>query len=686
MAKKLSVRFRLTLSLVVLFVICGSVILTVSSVLLTRGLLSFYESDFSLNVRLLEEDFNQKQQGLLAVLQWLKEDPTTGEIIRGKDAQGASRKAIFTITSRQADRLVFFGMDGIDIVSGKAVEPADLVAVVLGGTGFSEKIITKDGFSLASAIPVISHGEQVGGILALYDLGSKESISTYGKKFASEITYFFGQTRVMTTLRDSAGDSLAGTKLDNAAIVSTVLEKGKQYVGQNSIQGKAHLVLYMPLKDRSGETRGMYFIGRPTDSIRSLAGELYRVQAFLLLLTGLVLLVASGLIVNRVIVRPVSRIASAVHSLSSGHADLSYRISVEEDDAFGNIAVDINAFLGILQKMVGDIKDAQAVRLRVVEELGANATESASATTQIMANIESVRQQSVSQDASILKTNEVLARSADTVSILDELIQRQAADITESSAAIEEMVGNIGSISTSISKMSLRFKNLLDTSESGKDKQEAVDARVRNIVEQSRVLMEANTTIAKIAAQTNLLAMNAAIEAAHAGEAGAGFSVVADEIRRLAETSSDRSKAIQTELRKISASIEDVVASSRESQEAFSLIVADIGETDRLVREIDSAMEEQKGASRQILEALRDMNSSAMSVRDQSGTLREGLGSVSAEMKTLAAQSKTVLGSMDEMTGGSREISVSAHEVSALAEQTRQSVAVMQEYLGQFTV
>jgi methyl-accepting chemotaxis protein len=565
-------------------------------------------------------------------------------------------------------------------------EPASFVSAALEGRSLSGKDIRPDGFSLVSVCPVLSRGAIIGGIMACYDLGTPVSLIGFRDQFDSEITYFYGSNRVVTTLNDASGKNLAGSALDNPEIVKTVLEGGEDYLGEGSVSGKKYLVLYMPLKDQQNATRGMFFLGKPLDRVLVLVSELYRVQALLLVLTGLVLLVVSALIVNRLVVTPISRIGAAVHNLSSGHADLTYRIPVKDGDSFGSIAVDINSFLDILQKLIGDIKNVQNARLQVVEELGANATESASATTQIMTNIETVRRQSTSQDESIHRTHGVLSRSADTVTALNELILQQGAGITQSSAAIEEMVGNIGSVSTSISKMSSRFRDLLDTSQAGKEKQAAVGLRVQNIVEQSRILMDANSTIAKIAAQTNLLAMNAAIEAAHAGEAGAGFSVVADEIRRLAETSSERSKAINAELKKIAGSIDEVVASSRDSGDAFSLIVKDIGDTERLVREIDSAMEEQKSASRQILEALRDMNASAMSVQEHSGILNEGIGTVTAAMDALSLQSRTVLGSMEEMAAGAKEISTTAHEVSGLAEKTRHSVGVMDGYLCQFTL
>jgi len=248
------------------------------------------------------------------------------------------------------------------------------------------------------------------------------------------------------------------------------------------------------------------------------------------------------------------------------------------------------------------------------------------------------------------------------------------------------MVGNIGAVTSSIQKMTEQFKDLIAITAQGKEKQIEVDTRVNKIADQSRLLLEANAIISKIAAQTNLLAMNAAIEAAHAGSAGAGFSVVADEIRNLAETSSKQSKTINSELKQISVSIDEVVKASLDSQNSFGSVVAQITDTGNLVREIDSAMAEQKEASKQILEALRDMNESSTEVQEESRILTNGVNAVSEEMTNVAQIAKTILGSMDEMTIGTKEINNAAQGISSLAVMTRDAIKKMEEQLDKMTL
>ena len=254
------------------------------------------------------------------------------------------------------------------------------------------------------------------------------------------------------------------------------------------------------------------------------------------------------------------------------------------------------------------------------------------------------------------------------------MIEDQSSSVTQASAAVEEMIGNINSVNKSVEKMSDSFKALEDNAEIGFSKQEDVNEKVRQIEGQSEMLQEANTAISAIAEQTNLLAMNAAIEAAHAGEAGKGFAVVADEIRKLSETSSEQSKKIGEQLGKIMTSITDVVSSSNEASTALNEVSTRIKETDELVIQIHAAMEEQNEGSKQIMEALRHLNSSTSEVRNSSQEMSGRNRQIVQDMTILKESTDMMNTSMEEMSVGARKINETGSTLSEIAHQVRNSI------------
>jgi len=388
----------------------------------------------------------------------------------------------------------------------------------------------------------------------------------------------------------------------------------------------------------------------------------------------------------RASLKSLGRAGAAIREIAEGEADLTKSIVLKQKDEIGQLVGDFNRFIAKLHEIVVQLKSAQDILVSVGEELSASSHETASSTSQIMANIEGVRRQTEVQTRNVDEASSAIHEVAKNIEALDNVIASQSASVTEASASIEQMVGNIEAVTTSIDRMAESFQSLIDASEDGKTKQEAVENRVREIESQSELLMEANEIISSIASQTNLLAMNAAIEAAHAGDAGKGFAVVADEIRRLAETSAEQSRTIGAELDIIKQSIIEVVQASSESAEAFSELASGITKTGYVVGEVKSAMHEQREGSKQILDALHEMNGVTSQVRDGASEMTVGNAQVLEAMRRLTEVSHTIAGSMDEMAAGAADISKAAHQVSELAVKTRSGIGQMEESIGRFKV
>jgi methyl-accepting chemotaxis protein len=429
----------------------------------------------------------------------------------------------------------------------------------------------------------------------------------------------------------------------------------------------------------------MLGLSLPSSEVNAIRRTLVGILAIVLVF-GIAAAFGVSLLIARSIADPIRKTALGFRTLAQGDADLTVSFKARFDDEIGDLVRDFNSFLAKLREIVLSLKTSQKALGSIGTELTSNVDATERTVVDIASSVASVNQKTKAQSDSVAESSSAVEQIAKNIEGLDRLIISQSAGITEASASIEQMVGNEGSIGSSIDRMAARFADLLTASEEGKATQALSVEKINLIAERSHTLLEANRVIATIAAQTNLLAMNAAIEAAHAGEAGKGFSVVADEIRRLAETSAQQSRAITAELSTVEKAIEEVVASSGDSERAFDQVGTKITETDALVREIRHAMEEQTEGSKQILEALRSMNEITSQVRDGSAEMSSGTSTLLGEMEKLRASSVEIEESMDEVSKASKEIADNAERVARMADGTGKTIEDMEKVIGRFTV
>ncbi|MBQ1662677.1 MAG: methyl-accepting chemotaxis protein, partial [Treponema sp.] len=204
--------------------------------------------------------------------------------------------------------------------------------------------------------------------------------------------------------------------------------------------------------------------------------------------------------------------------------------------------------------------------------------------------------------------------------------------------------------------------------------------QINNIAKQSENLNEANAAISAIAEQTNLLAMNAAIEAAHAGELGKGFGVVADEIRTLAETSASQSSSIKGLLEGISEAISGIVDTSRSSADAFESVGSKINELEKLIQEVKAGMTNQNYSVENILKSMELLNDTTRDINNASSQIKKSSTNVLSNVQDLQSiasitseKSLSVSSDMTEMEGAT----ISAVNASEKNQSATQKVSEM---------
>jgi len=404
------------------------------------------------------------------------------------------------------------------------------------------------------------------------------------------------------------------------------------------------------------------------------------IASLLILLAALVTVT----IVARAIVTPIQSSVPALHTIAQG--DFTVRLPMSGNDEITDM---VGYFNQTIEKIGMSIKQV-GVNSNVMEEIGnelaSNMTETANTVHQISANIEGVKQQALTQAASVTETAATIEEIVRTIKQLNNSIETQAASVAQSSSSVEEMVANIASIGQTLGKTDEVIKSLTTATGDGKATLVTSNTVTQKIAEESGSLMEASSVIQHIASQTNLLAMNAAIEAAHAGEAGKGFAVVADEIRKLAEESSMQGKTITATLKTLSGEIETLSASSKTVEEKFNAIFSLAEQVKEMSASLTEAMREQENGSKEVLTAIKSINTVTIEVQAGSEEMLKGGEGVAEKMQKLDSLTRVITESMNEMASGAVQINNAVQEVSEITQKNKQSIEALAAEVGKFKV
>jgi methyl-accepting chemotaxis protein len=265
-------------------------------------------------------------------------------------------------------------------------------------------------------------------------------------------------------------------------------------------------------------------------------------------------------------------------------------------------------------------------------------------------------------------------------------VENQTANVSQSSSAIEEMLAKINSVTQTLVRNADNVKQLMEASEVGRTGLQDVASDIQEIARESEGLLEINAVMENIASQTNLLSMNAAIEAAHAGEAGKGFAVVADEIRKLAENSGEQSKTIRMVLTKIKDAIEKITGSTENVLNKFGAIDNGVKTVSDQEAEIRQTMEEQSTGSKQILEAIGRLNEANQLVKSSSREMLEGSKQVINESKNLEMLTGEISNEMNEMATGAEQINVAVTHVNTISGKNKENIDVLVREVSKFKV
>ncbi len=340
----------------------------------------------------------------------------------------------------------------------------------------------------------------------------------------------------------------------------------------------------------------------------------------------------------------IKKVTVEISDIADGKADLSQKIPVKRKDEIGELAESCNKLTESLSSMFKKIKEAVASLVYSGTEIGDHSQSTIGDVQKTTERVQEISARSKIQNETMDMVADSTSNVSKSIQLFSSRIGMQAEAISEISGHANEISANIQSIDENISKISQKYELLVNDSKTGQKDQMTVVDKVGEIQAQAGRLKEANAVIRNIASQTNLLAMNASIEAAHAGDAGKGFAVVAGEIRNLAESSAKQSKSIGDLIKSITEAITGIVDASKLSLSSFQSLDTRIGEIQSMLAEALASVNEQQAGTKSLLESIFVVETSSESIK-----------SASAEMQE---QSSKVFSKMDELRTSASEITI----------------------------
>lgn len=379
------------------------------------------------------------------------------------------------------------------------------------------------------------------------------------------------------------------------------------------------------------------------------------------------------------IAKSVQIISSSLSIMASG--DLTKEILVKSHDEIGTVSIEMNNFQEGLNESLSKIKDYAYQNRSVKEELIATASETSASVVEMSSNINSVSSQMSILDNNIINSSSEINEISLFTSELSNHIEEQSVMIEESTASITEMIASINSVSILSEKNQIITKSLIETAKEGDEKLLETTVLIEEINSSISEINNMTGIIQNISSQTNLLAMNAAIEAAHAGENGKGFAVVADEIRKLSKASAKNTIEITKNLKVIIRRIETASFSGKYTRQAFSNINENIKNVSEALIIVSSSTQELNMGGKQILEAMSSLREISTTVQEKSEIVSGRAKSATDIIKNVSEISSEVTSSISGVDMGFSNVTEAmtglkdiSNRVGAVSEKINDSV------------
>ena len=380
--------------------------------------------------------------------------------------------------------------------------------------------------------------------------------------------------------------------------------------------------------------------------------------------------------------KPVKMIVKSSNSLAN--KDLTHTVEYSGNNEIGNLVKNFNLICSSLNVIMKTLKKTVITTSDISSDLAASSEQSSATLEEMDANTESISSKIKLLDNEISKSLELSNNVSNFIAHVVEQITSQSAHITESSSAIEEMSSLIRNVSSNTENKLKDIEQLQNIASTGEKEMTETITIIGKIVDSANVIMELMEVIDNLASQTNLLSMNAEIEAAHAGDSGKGFAVVASEIRKLAENTTNSSKIISSSLIKVLDFIEISKEASLKTGDYFKSIVSGINNVSDNMLETKNAMSEISVGTNQIMEALGLLINSSQDLNNSSEKMKDNIVNISSSLQSVNSLSQEASQGINEIAIGMNEINKSTQLVSEVSIMNTENVREIEELINEF--
>ncbi len=418
------------------------------------------------------------------------------------------------------------------------------------------------------------------------------------------------------------------------------------------------------------------FAAEQVERITWLAGVL------VIVMLGIIAFLSGGFILH--IGKSFSGLYRGLATMGTG--DFSLRLESKGKDELAQVSSSINSFLDNFSEIIEEIQSLSEQGGRIKEELSSAGNESAAAVGQMSANIKSISSQF---DNLVKELDEATTATREIVGSIEELSQKidsQSSAVTQSSASVEEMAAAIENVSRISQKRKEASDNLVEITNTGGEKISDTNKLIEESRQDMEQILEVINIINNVASQTNLLSMNAAIEAAHAGDAGRGFAVVAEEIRKLAESTNTNAKRIKTSIHTISERIETIYSVSNESGDIFSQIEEETRSSSDAMSEISTSMGELATGSNEIMESMNSLSEITQQIQDSASNISQNSHGMTSSIQDIRDIGTNINDGVKEIELGIQDINSSMVHVNELNEMNSSSIDSLAEKVEKFKI